>query len=572
MKILLKEILNYKLSLFFLLVATYISTTFELTLPLLLANALNVGISQNYGLSYIKNIAIMMTILVIITVILTIIISFIITKLSAYVSTNIRNQIFSKALSLKNDEFKNFSTTTLIIRTNQDTEQIKVFTSSFLSIIFKSPIILASCVTVLKTLNKNFYLVLFIAISILIIFLIISIVKIFPLSKKIQNTTDDLSKHLKEKISGYKIIKSYNNMDLENNNFEKTNKQQLNLYKRIIKISSSINPFLNLIVNSVTIIILLMCINLIKENSIEAGTIIAAIQYILQMLLSVLMLSMLIISFPTLKISLNRISQILKASSYEEKSEIKEEEINNITFENISFSYNENTLLDKISFSINKGEKIGIIGPNGSGKSTLFKLLLKECQLKDGKITINNININELSRKDITNNLTYSPQKPYILKGTILENIAFTNNTLTMQDIAKIIHTCNLEKFISEKKENLNYLLEENGANLSFGQKQRINLARTLARKSNTIILDEPFSALDYNTENEIITKLNQFYKEKTFIILSQRISSIKNCEKILVIDKGKLIDAGTHEELINRCQLYKNIYKIEKEVIEYDI
>ena len=572
MKILINELLKYKPSLFFLLVSTYVATIFELTLPLLLANALNVGIIQNYGLNYIKYIAIMMLTLIIVVLILNIIINYIITRTSTLVSTNIKNLLFKKILYLKNDEFKKYPISTLITRTNQDCEQIKNFTSSFLSIIFKAPIMLISCITILKTLNNNFFIILFVSIFILIFFLAFIVIKLVPLTKNIQKHNDTLNKHLKEKIIGFKTIKSYNNLSYEDSKFIEENKKYLHTSNKILKISSSINPFLNLIVNTITIIILFLCINLVKTNALEAGTIIATIQYILQILLSIMMISLIIISFPTTKISINRINEVIKANGFEEKEEINDLEIENISFDNISFSYNNSKLLENISFTIKQGENIGIIGLNGSGKSTLIKLLFKEHTPNEGTIKINNTDINDISRKNITHNLTYVTQTPYLLKGTILENIAFANNNLTMNDIAKIIHTCNLENFINSKKENLNYKIEESGANLSGGQKQRISLARALAKNNNFIILDEPFSALDYKNEKQILDKLNTFYKEKTFIIISQRISSLMNCNKIIILDEGKIIDIGTHNQLLEKNKLYQDIYNSQKEVIEYDI
>lgn len=573
MKILQNELTKYKISILLILVGTYISTTFELILPLLLANALNVGIIQNYGLEYIKNIATMMLTLVIISIILNIIVNFLITRVSTYCAHNIRNDLFSKVLTLKNKEFKNFPVSSLITRTNQDTEQVKNFISSFLSTIFKGPILLISCITVLKTLNSSFFMLILVSVMILLLFLAIVIYKLMPISKKLEISLDNLNKHLNEKISGFKLIKSYNNLELENSKFEKENKNHLILSKKVIKYSSFINPFLNLIVNSITIIILSMSLNLVKTNATEAGTIIATIQYILQLLLSIVMISLLTINIPTIKISLNRIQEVLNANSFENETQDIELNINSISFENLSFSYNRDSyLLNNITFSINKGENLGILGLNGSGKSTIFKLLMKELDLEKGIIKINDININELTRKNITSKITYIPQKPYILKGTILENIAFANNQLNMNDIAKIIHTCNLENFILEKKDQLNYLLQEDGANLSGGQKQRISLARALARNKDFLILDEPFSALDYKTENEIITKLNQYYEETTFVIISQRISSILRCNQIIVMDKGEIIAKGTHEELLNNCELYKEIFSLQKEVIEYDI
>lgn len=573
MKILFNELKKYKISILLILVGTYISTTFELTLPLLLANALNVGITLNYGLSYIKNIAIMMLVLIIISITLNIIVNYLISRTSAYCALNIRNDLFSKTLTLKNKEFNNYPLSSLITRTNQDIEQVKNFISSFLSIIFKGPILLFSCITVLKILNSAFFILTIVAVTILLLFLIIIVYKLIPISKKIELSLDNLNKHLNEKISGYKLIKSYNNIDLENYKFEKENYNHLLLSKKVIKYSSFINPFLNLIVNAITIIILYMSLNLVKTNSMEAGTIIATIQYILQLLLAIVMISLLIINLPTIKVSLNRIEEVINAESFEYTNENKSLKINSISFNNIIFNYEDTSpLLKDLTFSINKGESLGIIGLNGSGKSTIFKLLLKELNLKNGEIKINETSLEELSRNDITNQITYVPQRPYILKGTLIENIAFANKNLTMNDISKIIHTCNLENFILSKKEQLNYMLQENGSNLSGGQKQRISLARALARNKDFLILDEPFSALDYNTEKEILSKINQYYNDTTFVIISQRISSILHCKKIVVLDRGKIIATGTHEELLKTCSLYKEIFNTQKEVIEYDI
>lgn len=571
MKILLNELLNYKISLFFILVATYISTVFELTIPLLLANALNIGIIENYGLNYIKNIAAMMLTLILISITLNILISFLVTRVSTYASSNIRNNFFSKVLSLKTDELTKFSTASLITRTNQDIEQTKIFISSFLSTIFKAPILLLSSITILKALNSDFFLIIFIAGLALVFFLTIIALKLLPQAKNLQLSIDNLNQNLKEKITGHKIIKSYNNIELENNKFEISNKEYFNISRKILRTTSLINPFLTLIVNVVTISILLMCINLVEVNSIEAGTIIATIQYLLQILLSVVMLSIVVISFPTTKISLNRIKEVLNCESHKENEKIKSFNIESISLENISFKYDNKLIIDNINLVINKNENIGIIGNNGSGKSTIAKLLIKDLQQQKGTIKINNVDINELTRKDIISNLTYVSQTPYILKGTILENIAFANNKLTMTDIAKIVHTCNLDNFIASKKENLNYQIEESGANLSGGQKQRLSLARALAKNDNLMILDEPFSALDYNTEKEILIKLKQFYPNKSLVIISQRISSIKNCDKIFVIDGGKIKNIGTHEELLNNCPIYQEIYRAQKEVVEYD-
>jgi len=572
MKILFNELKNYKISLLLILVATYISTIFELMIPLLLANALNIGIIKNYGMNYIKNIVLTMAVFIIISILLNILINYLINKISINSATNIKNNLFSKILSLNNTEKNKFQTSSLITRTNQDIEQIKSFISSFISIIFKAPILFISCITIIQTLNKKFSIILIISIIILIAYLIIITLKLFPLSNKIQLSIDKLNKLIKEKITGFKIIKTYNNLEYTDNKIKQANNEYLNTTKKVIKISAFTLPILNLIINSLTIIILVSSINLVKNNALEIGTIIATIQYILQILLSIIMLSMIIILIPKTKISLNRITEVMNSNSYLDNQEKITLENNKITFNNISFSYKNTNVLENINFEINKNEKIGVIGPTGSGKSTLFKLLLKENDLQNGNIQIDNYNLKELTRRNITTNITYLSQTPTILTGTILENIAFANPNITLEELNKLIYTCNLTNLINKHPQNINYKLEENGANISGGQKQRICLARALAKNNNLLILDEPFSALDYKNEKEIISKLNDLYNEKTLIIISQRISSIKDLNKIIVMDKGKIIAIDTHENLLKNCDLYKEMYNYQKEVLEYDI
>lgn len=572
MKILFNELKNYKISLFFILLGTYLSTTFELMVPLLLANIINVGIIENKGINYIEKIALIMLVFIILSLLINLLTSYLINRISIYSSTNIRSAIYNKSLSLKNEKINEITTSSLLIRTNQDIDQIKGFLSSFISIIFKAPILFINCITILLQLNKKFSIILIISIVILLAYLLLVMIKLFPLSNKLQTAIDKLTLTIKEKIKGIRIIKSYNNLPTQDKKFEKYNNNYLETTKKVIKLSSFVMPVLNLLINSLIIIILLMSINLVKNDVFEIGSIVATIQYILQILLSIIMLSMILILIPKTKISLNRIKEVLNSETYKEKEEAKTIDINSINFSNVSLSYKENKILDNISFSINKKEKIGIIGITGSGKSTIFNLLMKENENYTGSISINDINIKSLTRKDITSNVTYLPSTPYILKGTILENISFANNNLTQEELMKILYSSNLLNFINSKQEKLNYVLQESGKNLSGGQKQRISLARALAKKSDILIMDEPFSSLDYNSEKQIANNLKTYYSDKTIVIISQKISSIKDLDKIVVIDKGKIIAINNHETLLKTCSLYKKMYESQKEVLEYDI
>lgn len=570
MRILFNELKNYKISLLLILVFTYISTIFELIMPILLANALNIGILQNYGMDYIYKIVVSMAFFIIISIILNTITTYLINRISIYSSCQIKNNLFEKVLSLKATE--GLSSSTLLTRTTTDIDQIKGFISSFLSIIFKAPILFINCLTVLQTLHKNFSIITIVGLIIILIYLLIVIIKLFPLSKQMQSKIDNTNRLLKEKITNIKLIKSYNNLKKQEQDFKNANNDYLQTTKKIITTSSFVTPFLNLIINATTIIILAISINLVKTNVMQAGTIIATVQYILQIILAIIMLSMIALLIPKTHTSLSRINEIMNKETHISSNTQINLQLDNITINKLSFAYNETKILEDISLSITKEENIGIIGPTGSGKSTLAKLLIKEYEIANNAIFIDDIDINKISRKDIVSNITYSPQINTILTGTILENIMFANPSITKQEIALIVHVSNLSNFLMQQKDKLDHKLEQNGANLSNGQKQRICLARALASKSKIIILDEPFSALDYKNEKEIIANLNTYYKHKTFITISQRISSIKNCDKIIVMDKGKIIATGNHEELLKTNEIYKDMYESQKEVIEYDI
>ena len=396
--------------------------------------------------------------------------------------------------------------------------------------------------------------------------------KLIPISKKIQIKLDNINNLIKEKITGIKLIKSYNNLNYQDTKIKNANNDYLKLSQKVIKITSFINPLLNLIINSIIIIILSMSISLIQNNNLEVGTIIATIQYILQILLSIIMLSMIAILSPKVATSLTRIKEVMDSESYSFNNEEKILDVSSISFNNLNLILNENKILENIIIKLNKNENIGIIGPTGSGKSTIARLIMKEYENISGEIKINDIDINELSRKDITTSISYLPQYPTILTGSILENIMFSNPKLQMDELSKIIYTCNLVNFVSSKGEKLNYKIEQNGANLSTGQKQRISLARTLASNKKFIILDEPTSSLDYKNEKEIINNLFTLNQDKTFVIISNRISSIMYCKKIIVMEKGKIIAIDTHENLLKNCELYKQMYSLQKEVLEYDI
>ena len=323
-----------------------------------------------------------------------------------------------------------------------------------------------------------------------------------------------------------------------------------------------------LIVNIATIVIVYLSIDFINEGTIEIGSMMAFIQYMSTILMSFLILLVIILNIPRVFVSIKRINEILNQDiSVSDNGHIKLKNLESIEFKNVYFKYDtaETDMLKNISFRIEKGQKIGIIGSSGSGKTTIINLLLRHIEVSRGSILINGIDIKEYTQESLRNIFAYTPQKTLLFKGSIKENLEF-DDKYNKDDISDALDIAEIKNFINDNEEGYDFELEQSGLNLSGGQKQRVAIARALLSGGECLIFDDSFSSVDYITDKKIRTSISKKYNDKMVILITQRVSTIKNCDQIIVIDEGKIDSIGNYDELLKNSEIFKEFSTYQKE------
>ncbi|MVO72901.1 ATP-binding cassette domain-containing protein, partial [Paeniclostridium sordellii] len=374
---------------------------------------------------------------------------------------------------------------------------------------------------------------------------------------------DDMNSNLRQYLENVRIVNLFNQLKYEKSKFEKVNNNLAKSTKKAMKVSSVFKPTITLISNIVIILILYLGNKLFISNKIEIGVIVAYINYMGRILTSLLMISHIFNIFIRAKASGDRIIEVFDMKvEKDQKAEVEFDIRGDIKFENVNFSYNnhENTLKD-ISFEINDGEHIGIIGPTGSGKSTIINLIIKLYKIDKGIIKFNDKNIDNLNAKTLRKFIGIVPQKNILFNQSIADNIKFGNKNIDTEEIKNICKICDCDGFIESFEKGYDESIDEGGANLSGGQRQRICIARALIRNPKVLILDDSFSAMDIKTENKILKNIKTKLYKTTLIVVSQKINSIINMDKIMVLDNGEIVGFDSHDKLIEKCQVYKEIY-----------
>lgn len=491
--------------------------------------------------------------------------------LRCIISTNVSQRF---ARDLRNDLFKHINTycfedideitrASLITRITNDVTQIQQFVNGLMRIIIKAPILCIGSFILAMRLNLKLSVVLLIGIITIFLIIIINFKIGTPFFRKVQKSLDDLNSSIKEYLENIRIVKLFNRYDYEYDKFENINDKLLISTAKAMKISSLFRPTITLIANIIIIIVIYVGSRMFFNGEIEIGIIVAYINYIGRILTSLLMISHIFNVFVRAKASSDRIREVLNKENKEIKSNINLNIKGNIEFADVNFSYNTNDIvLKNVSFKINKGESIGIIGSTASGKTTLINLISKFYNINEGIVKIDNIDINKLNSKNLREYIGLVPQKSILFNDTIINNIKIGNKNATIEEIMNICSICECDEFINQFEKQYNHIIGENGKNLSGGQKQRLCIARALIKKPKIIILDDSFSAMDVKTENKIRENITNHIKDTTYILISQKINSIINMDKIMVIDNGRIVGFDKHKNLIKSCDLYKEIYE----------
>lgn len=496
-------------------------------------------------------------------------------KIAADFSRNLRTNLFDKVMSFSNKEMNVFSTPSLITRTTNDVVQIQMFIAMGLQMLIKAPILAIWAICKISSTRIEWTIAALIAVFIIIIVVIVLVSLCLPKFRLIQKLTDKLNDSTRENITGVRVVRAFNAEDYQENKFKKANDEitKINLFTS--RGMGLLNPVMTICMNGLTLAIYwigAVLINQISLSSIESMKERAELfanmsiftQYAIQVVMAFMMLIMIFIVLPRTLVSAKRINEVLDTDlSIKDGSNDNVENKGTIEFKNVSFSYSNDDYytLSDLNFKINKGETVAIIGATGSGKSTVLNLLNRYYDVTKGEILVDGVNVKDYKEELLRNKIAIANQKAVLFKGDVKENITYGFKDISDDDpkINKSIEIAHAD-FINEIEDGIHHSVSQGGTNFSGGQKQRISIARTIFKDSEILAFDDSFSALDYKTDYLVRKSIKENLSDRTIIIVAQRIGTIKNADKIIVLDDGRISGIGTHEELIKNNPVYKEI------------
>lgn len=513
-----------------------------------------------------------------------IIVGFLTANVGSSFSKNVREKLFNKVQNLSMQEIKEFSTSSLITRTTNDITQVQMIISMGIRLVFRA--IITSIWAIIKILNRSWQWSMLTGIAVIILLSVVSIINVLviPRFKLIQKLIDKLNEVTRKNLTGIRVVRAFNAEKYEKEKFEEVNKDLTSKQLFNQKAFSVMSPLMYLVMYGLTLSIYFVGAFLINDAGVNDklpifGNMIVFSSYSTHIIMSFLTLSMVFVMLPRAQVSANRINEVLKKKSSIKDGTItegKKGEIGTVEFKNVSFKYPdaEEYLLKDISFKANRGETVAFIGSTGSGKSTLINLVPRFYEATDGEILVDGVNVNDYKETALYNKLGYVPQKAVIFNETVKENIIYGENgkeTITFDEIKQVAKVAQANEFIEKMDEQYETEISAGGTNISGGQKQRLAIARAIARKPEIYIFDDSFSALDYKTDSVLRRELKKYTKEATILIVAQRIGTIMNADKIVVLDQGKIVGIGTHKELLKTCDIYKQIAlsQLSKEELE---
>ncbi len=489
---------------------------------------------------------------------------------AAYFGKITRFNIFSKISSFGMEEMKEFQTSSLITRTTNDVTQIQMLIGMGLQAIIKAPIMATWAILKIMGKNLTWSMATLVAVIILLITIITLMIRVFPKFKLVQKLTDNLNRITRENLVGVRVIRAFNAEDYQQEKFEKANEELKNLQLFNQKNMGLLSPVMSLVMSGLSLSIYLIGAVLINKAGLVDkislfGDMVVFSSYAMQVLMSFMMLIMIFMLYPRAAVSAKRILEVLeKDVTIKDGNVNKGSEVGTVEFKNVSFKYPDadEYILDNISFKALKGETVAFIGSTGSGKSTLINLVPRFYDASEGEVLVDGVNVKDYKLETLNNIIGYVPQKAVIFRGTIKDNVSYGKSLkkITMDKIKEAIKVAEGEDFVLKLPNTYEAETAQSGTNLSGGQKQRIAIARAIAKDPEIYIFDDSFSALDYKTDFNLRKNLKKYTKDATNLIVAQRIGTIKNADKILVLDEGKLVGVGKHEELLKNCRVYREI------------
>lgn len=544
----------------------------DLLQPKLMAAIVDIGLAEG-DLEFIIMTGIKMLLLILLGGLFGIL-SGVFTNLAAFkYSNDMRKDIFSHIVNLSFEQTDNFTTGSLVTRITNDVTQVTNIVSMSMRMMIRTLMQFAMGIYFLLGISEEFRVVLFIALPTMVVIMIVFLVKIAPLFGKVQERVDDVNAVVQENVTGARVVKAYTAEEKESKRFKKANDNLFNINWKIFKLMAYLSPFINIIFCGALVAILYIGgYNITNAGGLKIGDLTAAITYITTILNGFLMLAMFFQSIVRGIASIKRLNMVLDCEPViieGNTKEVTDEEdceplVGTVEFKDVSFSYPNSSgeiVLDNINLKINKGEKIGILGSTGCGKSSLVNLITRFYDVTSGEVLVNGINVKEYTFNALRNKVAMVLQKSELYSGTIKDNICWGKENATLEEVKQAASIAQADNFIESFAEGYDTFVAEKGSSLSGGQKQRVSIARALIKKPEILIFDDSTSALDLKTEADLYKAINRELQDMTIITIAQRVASVKNADKIVVLNDGAIASIGTHEELMKSSPIYIDIY-----------
>lgn len=493
--------------------------------------------------------------------------TFVASRVSAGFANKLRNAIYSKVQKFSLTEYKKISTSSLITRTTNDVTQVQQLTLMSMRMMVQAPLMCIGGIIMALSKNKQLSFLFVVVIPLLLVAIILLAKKILPLFTKLQKLTDRINQVIREKLTGVRVIRAFATQGYERKRYDKANKDIYNVSLKASYRMAILMPVVMFVINMSSVAVVWFGSHLVGDGAMQIGDMMAFMQYAIQVLFSILAVTMLFVMIPRAMVSVKRINEVLDTESViKEKTEFVPKEKftkpGEIEFINATFKYldGDEPVLSDMNFKIEKGQTVAILGGTGSGKTSLLSLIMRFYDITSGTIKVGGVDIKDIPLEQLRDMMGYVPQKSVLFSGTIESNIKYGKQDATEEEMIRAAKISQSYDFISSLDEKFNAPVAQGGTNFSGGQKQRLSIARAIVKNPDIYLFDDSFSALDFQTDKKLREALAENVNGATVVIVAQRVSTVLNADKILFIDEGKIIAQGTHKELYNSCEEYREV------------
>jgi ATP-binding cassette, subfamily B, multidrug efflux pump len=551
-------------SVFFVVLFLFFQAMAELYLPTLMSDVVNNGMMKG-DTGYIWRFGGYMILVALGSSICAIIGSYLSARVALGYGRILRSKVFERVESYSLHEFDKIGTASLITRTTNDINQVQTLIVMGMRFMIYAPIMCIGGIIMALSKDKPLTMILAIVLPVLMILIGILAAMVVPIFKTLQKKLDKVNLVLRENLTGIRVIRAFNRLDIERHRFAEANGDLTDTSIRVNKIMAAMQPIMMLFMNVTSVAIIWFAGLRINSGKMELGDMMAFLQYAMQIMFSLIMVSIMYVMVPRAQASAVRINEVLdmkRSIVNPDQPNKADQQSGYVEFKDVAFSYPgaEEPAISNISFVAKPGEITSIIGGTGSGKSTLISLIPRFYDIQSGSILVDGVDVRDMTQKDLRAKIGFVPQTAVLFSGTIADNIRYGKDDASDEEIRHAAETAQAKEFIAEMKDGYDSVIAQGGTNISGGQKQRLSIARALIRKPEIYIFDDSFSALDFKTDARLRAALKKETVESTVIIVAQRVSTVMDADRIIVLDNGSIVGMGTHKELMNTCEVYREI------------